>query len=712
MIGAWTSVWRKAWRWASAALFAVGVTAAAAALGTLADRHHARFDLTAGGAHSLGPRARRTLDGLGEDVEIVMALPREGDRRRSIDRVGDVLDAFASASPRVRVTRLDPSAADGRRRLRDLLDRLEAREADAIEAGRASVRRAAERTRALSEALLELRGEADRGTSVLLRALARELRGLASRAEASLAGGPGPRSAVGGGAGGAAGGASREPDAGAGPPDPAAAAAPLRAALAELVDRLDSTARRLRTTGDQVGGEGLARRLGALSDRAAAAREGLSSVRRPDAARVWDRLSGGEALLVLGEPGRGHSVEPIDPQRVLPDPAALRAAGVSTLPRVAALTEQVVGGAIAAVARDDTPILIVAHAETASDGGRLSRLSGRLRRVASRGVDAVGWNVVTNREPPPTSELDPRGTRPVVCVALTPDTTAFGGDGPSGSARAEALAEAVRRMEDDGAGVLLSLGPSYLPTIGDTDPLAALAERYGVSVRSGRVLLRERATPQRGGVIEAAVGSRGVGDHPIARAVGPLPVRLVWATPVTIETVGPGVRAWPLLEVAGDGRTWAETQWLGMWRGRRAGGAGASNAASSGASFEEAGPGQTAGPWVVAAAGERDEAGLDRPSRVVVVGAWGWADDGLWAASTAIGGRVVRTNPGNIELIEASIEWLAGREALIARGSAGPPISRVRPLSADEAGLIRWVLLGGVPGGVLVGWGLVRLLGG
>ena len=697
---------RRGVRWASVALFVLGVTAAAAALGTLGQRHAARLDLTGGGVHGLGPRAQRVVDQLDEGVEIVMALPTERVGRRSVDRVADVLDAFAAATDRVRVTRIDPGGPEGRARIGALLERLVERERDAIDSGRDAVRRGIERARSLSDDLLEERAGAGRNEAVLLRALSRELDGIADRALAQLDG-----DATGDAASDAG---SAEDGSVARPPNPEAAAAPLRTAFAALHERLRSTADRLRAAGDSSpGGDGLARRLGSLADRAAAAREGLSSVRRPDAARVWDELSGGRGLVVLGEPGRGHSMSPIAPGRVLPNEAALRAAGVSALPRVAATAERLVSAAIASVSRDDTPILVVAHAEGRSGVGRLERLRGLIGRLRGRGIDTLLWDVLASGEPPSTVDLDPLGTRPVVYLALAPDTTAFGGgEGvPSGGERAEAMAEAVRTRSENGAGVLLSLGPSYLPTIGDTDPLAAFAERFGIGVGSGRVVLSERVGQGGARSIEIGMRARSVGDHPIADAVGELPARVEWAVPMTVELdrAAAGVRSWPLLDVDGGDRRWTETQWLSVWRALGRSSTGEVRIAGD-VSFDAEVAGETRGPWTVAAAGERDGAGLERPSRAVVVGAWGWADDGLWSASAAVGGRVVRTNPGNIELIEASIEWLAGRDELIGRSAAGPPISRVDDLSAGDLGLLRWILLGGVPVGVLVLWAVVRLI--
>jgi len=396
----------------------------------------------------------------------------------------------------------------------------------------------------------------------------------------------------------------------------------------------------------------------------------------------------------------------------MPSEAALRAAGVSALPRVAATAERLVGGAIAAVSREDTPILLIAHAELVPGGGRLEPLRGLIRRLEARGIDTLLWNVLAREDPPSTVDLDPRGTRPVVCLALAPDTTEFGSGerAPSGADRASALADAAVALSEDGVGVLLSLGPSYLPTIGDADPLAEVADPFGVDVRGGRVVLSERVAAGGARVIETTARARAVGAHPIAEAVGGLPLRVGWAVPVRLRATETGVRAWPLLEIEGGARAWTETQWLGAWRarGRSSGGA----RVGGDVSFDPGSAGETRGPWTIAAAGERDEAGLERARRVVVVGAWRWADDALWAATAAVGGRAVRTNPGNIELIEASIEWLAGRDELIARSAVGPPIARVKRLSADEMGLIRWILLGGMPAGVLGAWALVRLIGG
>jgi hypothetical protein len=119
----------------------------------------------------------------------------------------------------------------------------------------------------------------------------------------------------------------------------------------------------------------------------------------------------------------------------------------------------------------------------------------------------------------------------------------------------------------------------------------------------------------------------------------------------------------------------------------------------------------TVGPWTVAWAATRDDPALDRPQRLVVVGSNDWFVDQVTGEMTVVDGRPVARNPGNAELFEASVQWLAGRDELIASSPSAVAVPLIRPLSEVQLRLIRWLVIGAMPVLVLIvglAWRVIR----
>jgi len=97
-------------------------------------------------------------------------------------------------------------------------------------------------------------------------------------------------------------------------------------------------------------------------------------------------------------------------------------------------------------------------------------------------------------------------------------------------------------------------------------------------------------------------------------------------------------------------------------------------------------------PIVVLA--ERKSAG--RSSRAVVVGSGGWLLSSVADLSDSLGGgRTALVNPGNRELLLASVAWLADRPDLLGAGLSGREVPRIEGLG--DGSRIGWaVVLGAV----------------
>jgi len=96
------SLGARAWPASRLAPTLVGLAGVLVALGcvdALAERTNVRFDLTPERRYTLSPHARRILDGVARDVE-VLAFVRSGDARN--ESTSDLLERIAEASPRIR----------------------------------------------------------------------------------------------------------------------------------------------------------------------------------------------------------------------------------------------------------------------------------------------------------------------------------------------------------------------------------------------------------------------------------------------------------------------------------------------------------------------------------------------------------------------------------------------------------------------------------
>jgi hypothetical protein len=372
--------------------------------------------------------------------------------------------------------------------------------------------------------------------------------------------------------------------------------------------------------------------------------------------------------------------------------------------------EQLVFTALGSLARPDRPIVVLTHAEVNQGVLQSDGLVGEMRRrLAARGIDVVEWSVVQDPAPPDTAELDPAGVRPVVFVTLSPDSTTGSGGSPeqAGAARSQALGRAVAGLLAAGRPVLLGANPSIFPTYGDPDPVVRAAEAWGLSVLSGRPLLSERADArQRRVLTEQRVVPTG-STHAIAEAASGLPVLLPWAVGIDVKPVD-GVHAQTLLTLDGGDAVWAEGSWLRLWQTPRA----QRDVMEAPPEFD-GGQDERRPSWTVGVAAQRVDASGGRTSRLVVIGSNGWMFDPIAARRGAlVDGRSPLVFPGNAELFEAAVMWLAGQDELIAPSGEARPVALVQPLSPGQLAVLRWVLIAGLPTLILCGGVAHRVLRG
>lgn len=665
-------------------MVAVGLVIAGAH--TLAARAGASLDVTAAGEHRLSPRTEALLARLRGTYEIVLSVDGRGIDGRVRGRVEDVLDAFERTGGSVRVTTIDIGSAAGQSAAADLLSRLTAREADRVEADGAALASAgaslaglAPRLNGLGEALGGVRdalpadvaatnGAFFEQRAAVLRVLARELDAI-------------------------------ETD----PPDAssiAASATLIETEATRVIEQAASLSGELRRL---ASAPEIARQAGPVVEAARAQADAITAaaeraiaqaaaIREPDSVRVRRVLETGPALIVVGPPGTGLGA--LAAGDLFVPAETLERAGLSAQALAGPRAEALIADAIGVVVDPVRPAVVLAHAELRSgllDGPLLRLLRARL---AEQGIEVVEWAVLEDSLPPAISSDDP--STPVVTIAISPDTVAGSGGDPetAGPRRAERLAEALAPVMARGEPVLLCLSPSVFPTYGDPDPLAALAEPFGISVRTGRPLLISAESGEIGTDLQPVAGG---GAHPVAQTIEGLRLRMPWS--VQIEVADDAA----LLRVEGGSRAWAERDWLTFWTTPSS-----QRALLRDPPTFDAGVDTSADAMVLAAAGSRRV--LDREQRLIVIGSNSWLLDPIAQRSEQRGGRLVPTHPGNVELLDASINWLAGLDDRLAPSARARAISLIRPLDQRQLGVLRWALIAGVPGLILAVGLAVRLM--
>jgi hypothetical protein len=323
------------------------------------------------------------------------------------------------------------------------------------------------------------------------------------------------------------------------------------------------------------------------------------------------------------------------------------------------------------------------------------RLIDELRaRLMLRGMDVVEWTVLAQEKPPIVS-VDPTGARPVVYLALSPDSAAAAPaqGGLSGAQRAAKLADALDALLAEGKAVAISLNPSLLPTYGERDPLARVIEgRLGVRALTGTPVLTDAPAPT-GRLVETDLVLRSRdADHPLARSAAGLPTYFTWCVPLLAgeggakgESHANGASDAPstrIFEVgASSPNAWRETQWLRLRQTPREQRSLLPDAPAFDDGRDERVPEEG---WGVVVAVQRGSA------RAVVVGSNDWFIDAVTQQRATIDGRPALLYPGNMELAEAAIWWLAGEDRLIAQSATARAAPMIRAMEPGELSRLRW----------------------
>ena len=146
----------------------------------------------------------------------------------------------------------------------------------------------------------------------------------------------------------------------------------------------------------------------------------------------------------------------------------------------------------------------------------------------------------------------------------------------------------------------------------------------------------------------------------------------------------------------GDDDTWGESNWISLWRRPTQ----SRQVMPNQPIINETDDVQQ-DQWTLGASAKRTLAGQEQ--RLIVIGSNGWSGDAVFSGKEqVIDGRVMRRWAGNRTLFDSSIAWLAGMDDLIGAGTDARPIATIESLNARQFSVIRWVLLAGIPGIILI----------
>lgn len=690
---------------------ALAATAACAFLLLIASRLTVQITALSTREHVLAERTQRMIEGLDADYDIIIAANFESIDPEGAQRTLDVLDTFNRASDRISVTVLDIAQASGVERFTALMDDLVAahegkitEQADALLAAAESAEASAQSLNTLNEHLAraaeqapadwEVAGLAEGLTqrAAAARLLATDLVEAATAARAAM---------------------EQRLELAPIPPIDLAydGLQPVLRSVAEQVGQLVRDLERISNPRERLAPEGVidalrpaletGRRVRDTTLRAADALDRTPPLAILSVARTLERTS---AVIVVGPPdGPRGGVTAVDFSTLFPPRLDLDERPFQIDQRQRA--EELLATAIGSVSDEHLPIVVFLHAEEQRFSPRWPVVGEAMERLSMRGVAVAEWPVMLEKERPDLSGFPNAATRPVVYMVLPTNPRT-----PQDALRMNQLVNAIEDLVDAGENVLLSVHPSTLPTTGNPDPMVSFLERFGMTVDTGRPLLQEGITQQGRVVTPIFDAVMETGDHPLAGAIRGLRTRLPWPMPIRVRETGaetPGVRISPVIRIEDNDATWAESDWVAFSQVPASQHASVVNPPDEDSARDDGD-----GPWTVVAAVEAPREGQPPQRLVVVTSGFLWMSDPLTQAASVVGSRRAFHFPGNLELLESSVFWLAGRDEYVATSAAAQDIARIKPIGEGQMLAIRWLLIGGMPLAVLLIGALVRLIRG
>ncbi len=703
-------------RRASALMFAGIVAVCTLMIAVIAiavgDRYRYRIDLGVAGGQRLSERTRTVLNTLREEHTLLVAGDLAGADVRGLS---DLLDEMHASNPKFDYKLVNITQPQGVQALNDSIAQLVQREKSALTLASQRIATLVQGAGQLSAfinttaspALLEVAGligdaPADRTNkdyftqaAAQLRLAARDLTDAAKRAEDRLSDASSVQV-----------------------PRTDAAGAILKSGLSALTEQIGAISENVTVfSALQTSAAARAKQfvpiLKAKRDEAAVLADSAGRLPPLDVHRIADSFASGSGALVIGPLG--------DAQRPSIVGVSLDAmVGTGTEGAWSAeRAEEAITTGLMLMTDGRGPIVVLVHGEAREvlSDRSVTILDAARSRLAARGIDLVEWACAVRTTEPPLGDLLKSQDRAIVYLVLSPDSTgtATGGSG-SGVERAEKLGKAVTMLLSRGENVCVSLNPSIVATYGDTDPVVKALAPLGVSASSGKPLLREvfvqgARNVQTDFVVTGAVTP----ESTVGRAVAGLPVTLPWPLELTIEARAQ-VTIQPILTLAGNtSGVWGESQWLALWQTPRERRGNMSELPR----FDEARDSRPAAPVVAVQVQLPRTSAQNKPSdvgplesfqRAVVISSNAWLVDSVSQRQTVVDGRRVMLSPGNLELMEAVVLFLAGKDDYIATSAAGKPPPLIVAIEERKLSAIRLAIIAGLPLLALLIGGCVALI--
>jgi ABC-2 type transport system permease protein len=650
-----------------------GAVIAVASVG-MADAPRLRMvgDMTKSRAYTLSSETSATLGALDGDwqIAVILSAPDAGVARQ-VDEVLARIAECPTADGHIRATRIDPTQPADAARYEAALETVQSRDAsalqqhaEAIRAGRAAFDRLT-RVAAVQAPLLEdlvtalpaqdpARAELDalRGGFVQLviqkRAFDRSIEQLRSASDARPF------------------------------PDEARAAAAIAANLKHWSEELAAAARALADRAAQrVDSAALAAWLtGAPGEFTALARElrvaqdGLDRLPKLWGAEVGAALATGDCAIITGPSG----VATVPAWQLV---AGASGGSISFDRRFRG--EQAIASALRALKVGKPPVVVFVHAgalgilRPSADGSDLAAAADALRGAR---FEVREWTPADGPQPAVAA-----GTT-IVWIIVPPADR----DSVDESPRERALLSVARRLVAQGEPVLLSVGPSLLPLLGQQDPWGALLRGRGMAAQTGRTVLELVPTgPDRAETSAVQTTVAGGIESAVGRAIDGQRLRLDRPIPLESDPAAAGVSVVVGIEPAAE--RWIEDDWRRDLKGRME--------APESKRFDAEVP-------VVLVS--------DAP-RAMLVGSPTWMTTAVADSADALGGgRIALRNPGNRDLLVNAVAWLAGRDDLLAGSGAGREVGRLPRLSRATVGIVGSMEAFAVPAliAALGAWVVVR----
>jgi hypothetical protein len=655
------------------AFFLLALLAIAVVVNYFAFRPELRLkrDATTTRAYSLSEQTRGLLDELTGSWTIALIMAQDTADPATVEQVTEVLDQYRRAAQNISIVQVDPTDPTTLAeyevllaRLRDLESERIAAYEQALDAGESAFRSlqlfAQQQASQLETALTHL-DEGDPTQREIQQRLG--LLGLLGEEGGKVLA--------------AVEGARRVTDAQ--PiPDYETARSILAQALAQWADELDDMARIYGTWRDRGDASPVLAAFAAsvigdyerTAQRLAVVADPLTRLPVLELGSIGRQLQGGEVALIIG-PERSAVV----PSSQLFPTLNLRDIGDGTVAFDRRFRgEQVISAAIRSMLVEQMPMVVFVHSERSPllrENAQRADLVGVAGLLDASRFEVREWSVGRNDRPVP------QAGQPVVWIVMPPTRR----EGLEPSRDELALVEATERLIADGASVMLNVNPSLLPRYRQTDPWGPVALPFNLRADTGVAIYEavpvgdDDSAYQPGQVIDSFLSG-----HPICAAVHGQQSYFVLPVPLEMRsTERADVRLEVVAAVEPSPSRWLEADWANKMN---------TGEVRRGIPFDE--------PIPIVMSAERRHPTGDGDQRFMLVGSGGWllsyvAD--IYASTR--GGPVVLSNPGNQEMLLASVAWLAGLDELIAPSPVSRQVAR----------------LDGLDGGVQLRWGALTVLG-